>query len=248
MPAMELALDTPTASHVLLLRRPFAFGGTAAKLLVNDDANLTRLYGPNPTRRVAGGAVDDAALWLWEAPERRKKRWLLNAGFRNDEADELIKSRAHLRANRGAFIAAHAAQVHRIAELCSPGGGGEVEGGRAARDEAAGAAGRGGKGRGRGRGLARARPVQAAAAAAAAAPRHPSCELVGKHVPEHGWACRWDEQIHSALNRTTAYCLKSSSPWLAEREANASVIDFTPNYLCDADAMASIHRVGLGLA
>ena len=33
------------------------------------------------------------------------------------------------------------------------------------------------------------------------------------------------------------------APWAARGELNASLVDFTPNYLCDADAMARIHRV-----
>ena len=31
-------------------------------------------------------------------------------------------------------------------------------------------------------------------------------------------------------------------PWAARGELNASVMDFTPNYICDADAMARSER------
>ena len=33
------------------------------------------------------------------------------------------------------------------------------------------------------------------------------------------------------------------APWAAKGELNVSLVDFTPNYLCDANAMERIHRV-----
>ena len=70
---------------------------------------------------------------------------------------------------------------------------------------------------------------------------HPSCARVGKDQADPaGWACKWDERAYKYLNRTSSYCLSSATPWLAEGEANATIIDFTPNYMCDPDAMRRI--------
>ena len=66
---------------------------------------------------------------------------------------------------------------------------------------------------------------------------HRSCLLVSKETRDPSpWACKWDDRLNTALNRSYAYCLRSITPWLAAGEANATVIDFTPNYVCDPDA------------
>lgn len=66
-----------------------------------------------------------------------------------------------------------------------------------------------------------------------------SCTMVSKRAPG-SWACKWDSRLHTELNRTQAYCIRSQTPWLAPREANVTLLDFTPNYMCDAEAMRRI--------
>ena len=69
---------------------------------------------------------------------------------------------------------------------------------------------------------------------------HPSCQRV-RPGTERGWACKWDGRLQTQLNRSTGHCVRSMAPWLTPGEANATLIDFTPNYLCDGAAMRRIH-------
>ena len=50
------------------------------------------------------------------------------------------------------------------------------------------------------------------------------------------------ERAARGYNRSATYCLKSIVPWAAEGELNLTVVDFTPNYLCDADAITRIYN------
>lgn len=71
---------------------------------------------------------------------------------------------------------------------------------------------------------------------------HPSCQRVSPGESDHGWACKWDPRLQAQLNLSRGYCLRSLTPWLSPGEANATVIDFTPNYMCDPDAIRRIYK------
>mmetsp|Transcript_52893 Transcript_52893/g.121408 ORF Transcript_52893/g.121408 Transcript_52893/m.121408 type:complete len:530 (-) Transcript_52893:415-2004(-) len=72
---------------------------------------------------------------------------------------------------------------------------------------------------------------------------HPACYRVARGVPS-SWSpwCEWTKDLSEPLNRSDAFCIVSALPWATAGELNLTVVDFTPNYLCDADAMARIHR------
>ena len=74
---------------------------------------------------------------------------------------------------------------------------------------------------------------------------HPACARVAEaSAAESGQFslnCVWSPRLKAVSGRSDAYCAHSLLPWAARGELNASVMDFTPNYICDADAMARIH-------
>jgi len=73
---------------------------------------------------------------------------------------------------------------------------------------------------------------------------HPACERIARHHPTDSrpMTCFWDPTLHVSLNQTDTYCLHSLLPWAKPAEFEATVGDFTPNYLCNADAMQRIRR------
>ena len=44
------------------------------------------------------------------------------------------------------------------------------------------------------------------------------------------------------LGLRDSYCIRSIVPWATPNELNLTVVDFTPNYMCDARAMRRIHE------
>ncbi|KAL1505031.1 hypothetical protein AB1Y20_008792 [Prymnesium parvum] len=78
---------------------------------------------------------------------------------------------------------------------------------------------------------------------------HPACARVAAASAAYSGqftSCSWSPRLQSASGRTEAYCAHSLLPWAREGELNVSVVDFTPNYICDADAMARIHASAAG--
>ena len=72
---------------------------------------------------------------------------------------------------------------------------------------------------------------------------HPACEHIAHGLPA-SWtpACGWHDELHTDFNMTDAYCLRSITPWASATELNLTLVDFTPNYLCDASAMRRIRQ------
>ena len=70
---------------------------------------------------------------------------------------------------------------------------------------------------------------------------HPGCVRIRKQEAASWDRCRW----HADLPDTNAFCINSATPWLRPHEATLRVIDFTPNYLCDPDAMRRIFESSL---
>lgn len=75
---------------------------------------------------------------------------------------------------------------------------------------------------------------------------HPACvRIAPKRAAWSGqfMSCKWEPRL-KGLNdgKGDSYCLHSMGPWAKEGELNLSLVDFTPNYLCDATAMERIHR------
>jgi len=71
---------------------------------------------------------------------------------------------------------------------------------------------------------------------------HPGCDRIAHGLPL-SWSgpCGWTTELHEKYNLTDTYCLRSVTPWASDKELNLSVVDFTPNYLCDAEAVQRIH-------
>ena len=57
--------------------------------------------------------------------------------------------------------------------------------------------------------------------------------------------CEWEDKlVGQRLKRNDSYCLMSLLPWASHaHEFEAVVADFTPNYLCDPDALLRLHRM-----
>jgi hypothetical protein len=81
---------------------------------------------------------------------------------------------------------------------------------------------------------------------------HPACVRTAPASPQFSGQflkCAWDRafafQGRGAITKE-AYCVHSLLPWAKKDELNVSVVDFTPNYICDADAMRRLHEGAAG--
>ena len=67
---------------------------------------------------------------------------------------------------------------------------------------------------------------------------HLACHRVERDLPQtSNVACSWDESVHTRLGRNDSFCLSSLVPRAYPGEYKLVVGDFTPNYLCDAEAL-----------
>jgi len=195
----------------------FFFGGRPPAHPLAYRPDLLELHGPDPT----GGPLRNLSLlWPWE-------RQLLGPRRGSASGAELM----------GRLRAMCAQSVPP--QSCLSGGGGDAC--RAApRCSVLGtAACEGANWRGVCRGLGAARPQPQLGCT------HPACARVAEaSAAESGQFslnCVWSPRLKAVSGRSDAYCAHSLLPWAARGELNASVMDFTPNYICDADAMARIH-------
>ena len=73
---------------------------------------------------------------------------------------------------------------------------------------------------------------------------HPACARVTQEHPElrgqFSQHCQWKSGKTDVLGVEELYCIKSQLPWARRDEHSIAIGDFTPNYLCDADAMLRI--------
>ena len=53
--------------------------------------------------------------------------------------------------------------------------------------------------------------------------------------------CQWPKEAE-ARNFDDAYCLHNMVPRSAAGELNLTMVDFTPNYMCDPAAISRIHQ------
>ena len=89
---------------------------------------------------------------------------------------------------------------------------------------------------------------------------HPACVRVAPAAPQFSGqfrSCNWEPSFArpegSQPGRSPArspareaFCTHSLLPWGRAGELNISVVDFTPNYICDADAMRRMHEGAAG--
>ncbi len=71
---------------------------------------------------------------------------------------------------------------------------------------------------------------------------HPACQRIAYGEPK-SWSsmCQWPKETE-ARNFDDAFCLKNMVPRPAEGELNLTMVDFTPNYMCDPAAISRIHQ------
>ena len=225
-------LETRARGQFEERKETFFFGGAAASYFQPD---LMALHGPNPR---TGQLAHEPPLWPWEAMQRDKrprglthKRQPLRlasitaicenntngpqvclAPSRSDECHRL-----HKRASaRGPQREEQAVLASALARLCST------------------------------TGVASRKAVQATpdGLIPGVGPRsctHPGCTRIAQLLPK-SWngKCKWDKSVNGDLATADLYCLGSMVPWVSEDELNATVIDFTPNYMCDPAALSRI--------
>ena len=77
---------------------------------------------------------------------------------------------------------------------------------------------------------------------------HPACVRVAHQSAAYSGqftSCAWDRGLlHTG--KTEAFCAHSLLPWATATELNITVVDFTPNYICDADAIQRMYRGAAG--
>ena len=72
---------------------------------------------------------------------------------------------------------------------------------------------------------------------------HAACVRVIHDLPgSSSGKCSWEDRLHTRFGRDDHHCLMSMLPHASQGEYNMVVGDFTPNYLCDADAMPRLAR------
>lgn len=221
-------LETKGKGHFAERKETFFYGGALASYWQED---LMAFHGPNPR---AGSMVHAPPLWAWEAMHRGNGRRASKRSERLATIAELCQNnsqppqaclasagstacrnlkRAHARRPLSAQrIQSWPAPVHE--PLCSTTG-------------------------------------VASRSAVDASPQdgtipgvglrtctHPGCTRVAPRLPSSsGGKCVWEKTLHGELGRSDLFCVGSLLPWVAERELNATIIDFTPNYLCDPRAL-----------
>ena len=225
-------LETRARGQFEERKETFFFGGSAATYFQPD---LMALHGPNPR---TGQLAHEPPLWAWEAMQREKwPRGLTHksqplrlaslaaicennthgpqvclAPSRSDECHRL-----HKRASaRGRQREKQAVPASALAPLCST------------------------------TGVASRTAVQATpdGLIPGVGPRsctHPGCMRIAQLLPK-SWngKCKWDSSVNGDRATADLYCLSSMVPWVGEDELNATVIDFTPNYMCDPAALSRI--------
>ena len=225
-------LETRARGQFEERKETFFFGGAA---LSHYQPDLMALHGPNPR---TGQLAHEPPLWAWEAMHREKRpRGLIHkrqavrlasiaaicenntngpqvclAPSRSDECRRLHKRASARRPQREQ----QAVSASALAPLCST------------------------------TGVASRTAVQAApdGLIPGVGPRsctHPGCTRIAHSLPE-SWSgkCKWGQSASGDLATNDLYCLGSMVPWVGEDELNATVIDFTPNYMCDPAALPRI--------
>ena len=222
-------------------KETFFYGGTRQRFFRSD---LLTFVGPDSAKATL--RPNDPPLWAWEQRSQRLRRaaaenHLVNPATlptpkgrvakeqRREEERVYIEQRARL---------SQADLQTRLSALCShskPPCNNEVSGG--------------GK---RGKKKARTQSAQEEAAAAAAVAAlepplsdcvHKACHRTVRDVPStHSVSCSWDERLQTWLGRNDTFCVSSMLPYGKPGEYKIRVGDFTPNYLCDADALPRLRR------
>ena len=75
---------------------------------------------------------------------------------------------------------------------------------------------------------------------------HTACHRTVRGVAStYNHQCAWEEdKVGVRLQRNDSYCLMSILPWATHRHEFRLVVgDFTPNYLCDPEALSRLHRM-----
>ena len=230
-------LQSHTKGHFLERKETFFFGGATVFHYRED---LMALHGPDPRR---GRMADQPALWAWEALHREKNSHLrrkraTRAVQVDDQRKRLDAARLICQDNDQPPHACTKAASNEICRklrrtaarepledaprrldphlrpLCS------TEGVASRR-------------------LANATMIPGIGLRTCT---HPGCTRVAQQLPD-SWSgkCMWERELHDDLSLRDAYCINSIAPWVGPSELNATVVDFTPNYLCDPDALPRIH-------
>lgn len=202
-------------------KETFFFGGKIAdKADATGREDLLGLHGPDPRR---GALASLPALWAWDRRNGPGRAQLQRIRTLCEDSPSLpLACAARNRSNQSA-----PSGVSCSAPRCSHLGVAACEGDNFKYSRAA----------CRNTGALQAQPVGPCT--------HPACVRTAARRAETSGQfvqCKWGAHLQ-ALNggRDDSYCLHSLAPWAEAGELNLSVVDFTPNYLCDANAMRRIH-------
>ncbi len=234
------ALNSNPKGETREIKEPFYYGGGLSPFYHPD---LADLHGPDPR---TGALASFPALWAWEEPNVRTRRWRRYGGQRRLKRGEVDYLR-------------HTEQMGRLDAMCAHSRPPQACGGAGSAPKATCAVGSIGCAKETCRwpstGPSVARSPRCSRygigrlhlkTIPGVGPRtctHPGCIQIARGVPG-SWSgpCNWANELHEGYNRSATYCLKSIVPWAAEGELNLTVVDFTPNYLCDADAITRIYN------
>jgi hypothetical protein len=238
------ALSSNPKGEIREQKETFYFGGTQANFYNRD---LVDLHGPDPRR----GALENAsALWLWAKTQwrmsRARKAYQRAAqakcgrgqkSCRHVEQDEHRERMARLRtvcdapapSQACALTRANATAARAVHARCARKRGGKSSGELPARCGKA--------------GLGRLPLKKGIPGVGPNRCFHPGCDHIAFSVPK-SWSgpCMWQRELDQQLGAADIYCLRSVTPWAAAAEVNVSLVDFTPNYMCDPDALRRVRE------
>lgn len=212
------------------LKETFFFGGNKMRRYRED---LGTLHGPDP---VHGAPPGEPSLWPWESRQQRARHWGIPA------VDVVVGRRKKRSGTHDLVVDRHnGVLMERLEALCSGSeppcsSAGYVAGAHA-----------------RTRGPRESEFVASQALSARLGVRRPlsDCIHAACHRTVRGVSstfhqqCEWEDKlVGQRLKRNDSYCLMSLLPWASHaHEFEAVVADFTPNYLCDPDALLRLHRM-----
>ena len=215
-------LSSSSHGELTQWKETFFYGGKPVEWLEGERDDLLGLHGPDPRR---GSLASMPALWAWGGA-RSSPRDMLPRIRTLCEKQPALPLACAAAANGSAQAAALRCEQPR----CSRMGVAACEGANHARARHNCA----------GQGQPQPHPAGSCS--------HPACVRIAKaRAATSGMftpKCSWNNALQASNGgKTDSYCLHSMAPWATKGELNVSLVDFTPNYLCDANAMERIHRV-----
>ena len=241
------ALQSSAAGQFFEKKELFYFGGVRPDFQFRYDPDLLNLHGPDPT---GADLISLPPLWPWERQREASQvlRARLRAMCRVAPPSQGCKLEQANNWSRPCLQESNCSASCKQPPRCSNLGTYACEAPHVENHPRL-------RGICRGLGSSRALPSSGCG--------HPACVRVAPATPQFSGqfrSCLWSDAFarqDRARGRAghlspptpprEAFCAHSLLPWGRAGELNLSVVDFTPNYICDADAVRRQHEGAAGL-